>query len=66
VWGNDSIQVTATAAPGFEAISRTVTLEIVFLLDVVTLDQERQPVEAEVRGSPEPKALQESVLFISV
>lgn len=44
----DDIQVTATAAPGFEAVGRTVALEIVFLLNVMALHQERQPVEAEV------------------
>jgi len=41
-------QVTATAAPRLQAISRTVAIEIVFLLYVVTLNQERQPVEAAV------------------
>jgi hypothetical protein len=44
----DDIQVTATAAPGFKAVSRAVAIEVIFLLDVMTLDQERQPVETEV------------------
>jgi len=42
-------QFTASAAPRRQAMSRTVAaIEIVFLIYVVTLNQERQPVEAAV------------------
>jgi len=49
-------QVAAATAPGLEAVSRTISLEIELLIDVVALHHEGQPVKAEVVGCPEPKA----------
>jgi len=46
-------KVAASAAPCLETVGGKVTIQIVLRSDVVTLNQQRQPVAAEIRREPE-------------
>ena len=50
-------QITASTAPGLQAVRGEVSLQVEFLVDVVLLEELGDDVEAAVGGDPEHEAL---------